>query len=317
MRKPPRPPEARVVVTGWGMVSPLGGDVDSTFAACAEGQSGVRPLTRFDPAGLACRIGGEVDDRHVDPGDGPADEGAAARPHRLLLTAARQAARHANLAAIVDRTRIATVMGGHGGSTSAEDIGHTVRHRTVDGRVDLVALDRPGEHDFRGYDFRRCDYAPSRVARDLDTRGAVVAIVSACAAGAQAIGEAARLLREGRADAVVAGGVEAHLTYSGFIGFVILGALVKRYPSPEKASRPFDRRRNGFVMSEGAAVVVLETLAWRAGPRRDDPRRGARLRRERRRLPHHGRPPRGLGRHPRHAARARRRGPRRPTTSST
>ena len=243
------------------MVSPLGGDVDSTFAACAEGKSGVRELTRFDPTGLPCRIAGQVDDRHIDPDGEPDAASAGARPHRLLVTAARQAARHADLASIRARHRVSVVMGGHGGSTTPEQIGRTVRYLDAAGLTDLAALARDGGHDHRSFDHRRCDHAPARVARDLDARGAVVPIVSACAASAQAIGEAARLLREGRADAVVAGGVEAHLTYSGFVGFVLLGALVKRYPSPEKASRPFDRRRNGFVMAEGAAVVVLETLA--------------------------------------------------------
>jgi 3-oxoacyl-[acyl-carrier-protein] synthase II len=108
---------------------------------------------------------------------------------------------------------------------------------------------------------RRCDHAPAVVARDLDARGLVMPVVSACAASAQAIGEAVRWLREGRADAMVAGGVEAHLTYAGFVGFVLLGALAKKVPAPEKASRPFDRRRSGFVMAEGAGAVVLETLA--------------------------------------------------------
>lgn len=256
-----RPPEQRIVATGWGMVSPLGGDVESTFAACAQGRSGVRELTRFDPAGLPCRIAGQVEDRYIDADAAPAANSAGARPHRLLLTAARQAARHAKLSSISDRTRVSTVMGGHGGSTTPEEIGLTVRYRDASDRTDVAALTRDGGHSTHSFDFRRCDHAPARVARDLDARGAVVPIVSACAASAQAIGEGARLLREGRADAVIAGGVEAHLTYSGFAGFVLLGAIVKRYPSPEKASRPFDRRRNGFVMSEGAAVVILETLA--------------------------------------------------------
>jgi 3-oxoacyl-[acyl-carrier-protein] synthase II len=85
--------------------------------------------------------------------------------------------------------------------------------------------------------------------------------VSACAAGGQAIGEGLKLLRERRADVVVAGGTECQLTYSAFIGVVLLGALAKRVTDPTKASRPFDRRRNGFVMAEGAAVLILETLA--------------------------------------------------------
>ena len=76
MDKAPRPPEQRVVATGWGMVSPLGGDVESTFAACAQGKSGVRELTRFDPAGFPCRIAGQVDDRHMDADSSPAAQSA-------------------------------------------------------------------------------------------------------------------------------------------------------------------------------------------------------------------------------------------------
>jgi 3-oxoacyl-[acyl-carrier-protein] synthase II len=107
---------------------------------------------------------------------------------------------------------------------------------------------------------RLADTVPALVARLLGARGLTGGIVSACAAGAQAMGEGLRLLRDGRADMVVSGGVEPLLTYSYFIGFALLGALVRRYASPEAASRPFDRRRNGFVIAEGAGAVVLETL---------------------------------------------------------
>ena len=257
-----RPPEQRIVVTGWGMVSPLGPTVDATWDACVAGRSGVRELTRWDARGLPCRIGGEVDDAWITTPAEPGGNVPATRPHRILLTAARQAAEMAGLASIRDRGRVSVVMGGHAGSPGIPDIERVTRtDADGTGRIDLGRLARDPTYDLRMFDLRRCDHAPARVARELDAQGAVIPIVSACAASAQALGEATWLLREGRADAVVAGGVEAHLSYSGFVGFVMLGALVKRYASPEKASRPFDRRRSGFVMSEGGAAVVLETLA--------------------------------------------------------
>lgn len=242
------------------MVSPNGGTVDDTFAACAAGKSGIRELTLFDPAGFSCRIAGQVDDRWIGA-DGEDPPGVASRPNRLLLTAARQAAAMADLAAFPDRSRVSVIVGGHAGSPSTEDIGSVAALADDEGRVDASRLARHPDYPFHLFDLRRADHGPAVVARDVDARGLLLPIVSACAAGAQAIGEATRLLREGRADAVVAGGVESYLSYAGFVGFVLLGALVKRYPSPEKASRPFDRRRNGFVMSEGSGIVVLETLA--------------------------------------------------------
>lgn len=255
-----RLPEQRVVVTGWGMVTPLGATVEQTFSACVEGRSGIREISRWDTRGLACRIGGEVDDAWI-AADDPDPRSPATRAHRLLVTAGRQAAAAADLGSVARRERVATVVGGHGGSPSVPTIETTLHHVAADGAVDAAGLRGDGAYDLRQFDLRRCDYAPAALARALDARGRVVGVVSACAASAQAIGEATRLLREGRADAVVAGGVEAQLDYAGFVGFVLLGAMTKRYPSPQKASRPFDRRRNGFVMSEGAAVVVLETLA--------------------------------------------------------
>ena len=255
-----RSPEERVVVTGYGMVSPLGGSVETTFENAALGRSGIRELTRFDATGLPARIGGQVDDAWLPP-VGPGEDAPQDRPFRLLAAAAREAALQSRLSDVLPRGRIATVVGGHGGSPSVPDVLRMARVEDDDGRPDLARLAAENGYDLHNFDRRRCDHAPARLARALDARGPVIPIVSACAASAQAIGEGVRLLRDGRAAAVVAGGTEAHLTYAGYVGFVLLGALSRRYPSPEKASRPFDRRRNGFVMSEGAAVLVLETLA--------------------------------------------------------
>jgi 3-oxoacyl-[acyl-carrier-protein] synthase II len=243
------------------MVSPLGGSVDATFEAAAAGRSGVRELTHFDPRGLSCRVAGEVDESFLPPAD--AGEGDhTGRPTRLLLAAGRAAAADASLDAVPRRERVHVVIGNHGALPPIPELERMARLQDEEGRFDGDALERATpDYDFRHFERRRCDRAPARLAAELDARGRVSAVTSACAAGAQAIGEATRLLRDGRADAVVAGGAESYLGWTGFVGFVLLGALCKRYASPQTASRPFDRRRSGFVMSEGAGVVILETLA--------------------------------------------------------
>ncbi len=262
-RKDRRPPERRVVVTGYGMVSPLGGSVAATWAAAVEGRSGVRELTNFDPRGLPCRIGGEVRDEWLPAEDGRPSPGG--RLFRLVRAAADEACVQAGLDRVPDRRRVSIVLGNHGQTPTIRRIGTYARHVDETGHADLPALAKDEERE-TAFFWRRCaDHVPALLAEHVDARGALIPVVSACAAGAQAIGEGVHLVREGRADAVLAGGAEAQLTYAGYLGFVLLGALAKRYPSAEKASRPFDRRRSGFVMSEGAGFVVLESLAHAEG----------------------------------------------------
>jgi 3-oxoacyl-[acyl-carrier-protein] synthase II len=256
-----RPPEERAVVTGWGLVTCLGGSVDSTWAAAAAGRSGIRELTLFDPRGLPCRVAGEVHDEWLPPDGLAPHEEVGGRPYRLLRAAAEEAARQGGLSAVEDRSRIALVLGGHANTPPISDLEMLANASDAAGHLDLLALGREASYGPDRFHSRRCDLAPALLARALDVRGPTLPIVSACAAGGQAMGEALRLLRERRADLVVAGGTECQLTFSAFIGCVLLGALAKRITDPTKASRPFDRRRNGFVMAEGAAVVVMETLA--------------------------------------------------------
>jgi 3-oxoacyl-[acyl-carrier-protein] synthase II len=249
----------RVVVVGRGAVTPLGGTVRSTWEAAEAGRSGIREITRFDARGLPCRIAGEVEDAWLSAV--PEGEAWGGRPWQLLATAATEAAAEARVEEVGDRTRIAVILGFHGQTPSHPLIELLARRTDAGGRPDLGGLEADGNYDCSWLMRRRPDHLAALLARRLDARGASMAVVSACAAGAQAVGEAVRLLREGRADLAIAAGAESQITYAGFAGFVLLGALAKRYASPETASRPFDRRRTGFVMSEGAGVFVLETLA--------------------------------------------------------
>ncbi|MGE0193697.1 MAG: beta-ketoacyl synthase [Planctomycetota bacterium] len=253
-----RPDAQRVVVTGMGMVSALGPDVAATFEAAARAESGIARLTRFDPTGLPCDIGGEIDLDALDAAE-PEDEIGGSAWH-LLRTAARQAGAVHLAAPIADRRRVAVILGGHGCTPLKENYVHAARYVDEQGRVNLEGLARDARYDRRQGLRRSPDTAPLLLARLIDARGPVLPIVSACAAGTQAIGEGLRLIRDGRADVVVVGGTEPLLVYTYVVGFALLGALTRRYASPETASRPFDRKRNGFVIAEGAGVLVLERL---------------------------------------------------------
>ena len=256
---PARDPTQRVVVTGWGMITSLGVSVDETFAAMREARSGVTRLTRFDPTGLPCEIGAQIDvARLIDAHPWDVVGGSE---FRLLRHAAREAVGSDGLDGIEDRRRIAVAIGGHGRTPDRRAITTTTRHADADGRIDIRALRADPQFDPQTFTSRSPETAPTLLAHWLDAQGPVLPVVSACAAGTQAIGEGLRMIREGRADVVVAGGGEPLLSYSYYLGFALLGALTRRYPSPEGASRPFDRKRNGFVIGEGAGVLVMETLA--------------------------------------------------------
>ncbi len=259
-------PSKRVVVTGYEVMTPLGGDIASTFDAAREGQSGIDYLRKFDPANLPCQIAGEVEDEWIEERENPALRRLAkfsTRGVRMMLIAAEAASARAGLGGVEHRERVGVAVGSHG------------EHPSVDQLISIFPNWRPkgpspwdGQWDVKnisGYDYlqffrRKVDIATSVVATGMGCEGPTVSVCSACSAGGQAIGEAARLIRDGKADVMIAGGCESALAYPGFIGFVLLTALVEKYEKPQSASRPFDRRRNGFVMSEGAGALILEDL---------------------------------------------------------
>jgi 3-oxoacyl-[acyl-carrier-protein] synthase II len=252
-----------VVITGYGMITPLGRNTEETFEKARQGTSGIDYITSFDTTGLPCRIGGQVQEGWLEAPQDPRAarfESLASRGARLMAAAAGEAARQARLGEIPNRESIGIALGSHGENPSVQEVVFLHRFYQGDGRWDLKGLMEAGGYPYSLFFRRKPDVAMAILAGLFDCRGSTLSIVSACAAGAQAIGEAARTIREGKAEAMIAGGCEATLDFMGLVGFTLIKALAERYRSPQQASRPFDRKRSGFVMSEGAGAVVLEAL---------------------------------------------------------
>jgi 3-oxoacyl-[acyl-carrier-protein] synthase II len=253
----------RVVITGYGMVTPLGRNTEETFEKASHGLSGIDYIKAFETRGLPCRIGGEIDNQWIEELQHPGAQRLQAyssRGLRLMMVATREASERARLREISDRGRIGVALGSHGDNPAVDDI--SLLHRFYDGKGnwDMQGLMRAGGYSALNFFRRKPDAATSLLSMLYDCKGPNLSFVSACSAGAQAIGEAYRIIKEGSSDVMVAGGCEATLNFTGFIGFVLIKALVEKYATPQKASRPFDRKRNGFVMSEGAGSVILEDL---------------------------------------------------------
>lgn len=252
----------RVVVSGCGMITPLGKDTEETFENVAQGKSGIDYITAFDTTHLPCRIGGQVNDAWLEEEDAATERfyKFSSRGLRLMRKATVGAVQQARLNEVPDRTRIGVALGFHGDSPVVDDV--MFLHRFYDGKGtwDMGSLMRSGGYSYLNFLKRKPDVATAILPKMFNCKGPTLTVASACAAGAQAIGEAFRLIQEGKADLMIAGGSEAALNFMGFIGFVLIRALAERYSAPQKASRPFDRKRNGFVMSEGAAAVILEEL---------------------------------------------------------
>lgn len=245
------------------MVTPLGGNCNETFENAAQGRSGIDYITSFDTTGLPCRIGGQVkDDRLTGQGTDTLRlfERYASRGLRLMHTAAVEASSQAGLDAIRNRERIGVSLGSHGENVSVSEMAELLRFYDGNGHWDMDGLLNSCRYSPFQFFLRKADTASSILSMLFNCRGSSLSIVSACAAGAQAIGEASRIIQDRKADVMIAGGCEATLNFMGFIGFVLIKALAEKYTTPQNASRPFDRKRNGFVMSEGAGAIVLEDL---------------------------------------------------------
>ena len=242
--------DQRVVITGMGIHSPIGSTLDDVWTSIVEGQSGTGPITRFDPDGLDSRIAGEV--KGFDPRAylGAKEARRADRYVQLAVAASHDACQHAELTIDEQRAdRVGVIIGtAMGGMETIEKEIATLNSRGPD-RVSPFFVP-----------MYLADMASGYVSITLGARGPNLATLSACASAAHAIGESADIIRRGDADVMVAGGSEAAVTRGSVAGFAALQALSTRNDEPETASRPFDATRDGFVIAEGAAVLVLESL---------------------------------------------------------
>ncbi|MFN2273605.1 MAG: beta-ketoacyl-ACP synthase II, partial [Anaerolineales bacterium] len=242
--------ERRVVVTGLGCISPLGSDVDSTWNGLVHGESGVGPIRHFDASDFKTQFAAEVKAFDPDAALGRRLSRRTDRFTQFALEATRQALADSGLVVNEsNRDRIGAVFGsgiGGIGTLYAETTAYVDRGpRWVSPH--MVPMMLP-------------DTAPGYVAIEFGLRGPNMTIVTACASSANAIGEAAAMIRRGAADAIVAGGAEAAIVPIAVAGFNIMGAISTRNDDPRAASRPFDRDRDGFVIGEGAAVLILEAF---------------------------------------------------------
>jgi 3-oxoacyl-[acyl-carrier-protein] synthase II len=239
----------RVVVTGLGAVTPLGNDRRSTWEAAIAGRSGIDFISTFDTSGFPVRIAAEV--RGFDPAAvvGPKEARRLDRNVVMGVAAAEEAVEDAALDSAYAADRVGVLFGTAIGGL----IGITEQHR--------VFLER-GPDRVTPYFIPSVlvDAASGQIAIALGLRGPNYAPVSACATGSTAIGEAAEVIRRGAADAVLAGGAEACLHPLILAGFCAMRGLAAEEEHPPRASRPFDLTREGFVMGEGACVLVLEEL---------------------------------------------------------
>jgi 3-oxoacyl-[acyl-carrier-protein] synthase II len=240
----------RVVVTGIGVVCPVGLDRGSTWESLAAGCSGVRPIERFDASALQTRIAGQVVGFDPVATMGRKEARRADRYTQLAVVAAQEALSQSGLP--IDESnadRVGALIGsGMGGIETLEAGAKTLLEQGA-GRISpfFMPMFLP-------------NMASGVVALTVGARGPNYAPVSACASSAHALGEAAMMIRRGWADAMLAGGSEAAVTPLSIAGFNAMGALSTRNDDPPAASRPFDGGRDGFVIGEGAAVLILESL---------------------------------------------------------
>ena len=240
----------RVVITGLGAITPIGNDLESYLKGLQSGQNGVDQITLFDASSHACRFAAEV--KSFDPTGKlePKESKRWDRFSKFGVIAAKEALNHSGL--IIDNSnsgRIGVIIGsGVGGLLTMETQAHVLENKGAS-RVSpfTVPMMIP-------------NMATGLAAIALGAKGPSSAVSTACAAGSNAIGDAFRLLQLGKADAMVCGGAEASITPLGVAGFASAKALSFRNDDPSTASRPFDSQRDGFVIGEGAGVLILETL---------------------------------------------------------
>lgn len=262
-------PRRRIAITGLGLVTPVGNDVATTWASLRAGRSGLGPIRTFDATGFSTRIGAEVKD--FDAAALIRDRKLlkfAGRSHRFALAAAEQALADAGLRPDAEtgaRWGLSLGAGMMGVSYPELEIVHAFCGREDEFQPDGF-LDPAYPADSVAFCRSQTNSGLALVARHFGIRGYATAVHTACASGGQALGTALKVMRRGRVDFMLAGGYDSMLNPIGLSGFCLLGALSTDNDTPERASRPFDATRNGFVLGEGAGFLVLEE--WEAARRR-------------------------------------------------
>jgi beta-ketoacyl-acyl-carrier-protein synthase II len=240
----------RVVVTGIGALTPLGLTIEETWHSLLLGESGIGPITQFDPSDLPVRIAGEL--KGFDPTRFIEHKEARrmARCSQVAVATAQAALIDAGLQLPLDDeesvgTLIGSAVGGYERAIEGVDTYREKGLRRVNPFLPISMLTNMPSH---------------HVSCWSGAKGPISTVVSACATGTQAIGEAAEYIRRGAADVMICGGVDSMVHFTLLVGFCAMRALSTRNEEPERASRPFDADRDGFVLSEGASVFVLEAL---------------------------------------------------------
>src|ERR1700680_3854545 len=241
----------RVVITGLGVVTPLGNDLEAFWKNLVEGKSGIGRIQAFDTANYDCKIGGEV--RDFEPKNffkNVKDVRRTDRFAQLAMAAAKMSSQHSGLdLEKVNRDRFGTIISsGIGGL------------KTLEEQFSVLMNKGPSRVSAFTIPMLISNMASGVISMEFGLRGPNMCIVTACATSNNAIGESWRTIKFGDADIFLAGGSEASIVAIGLAGFSAMRALSTRNDEPERASRPFDRDRDGFVMSEGAGVVVVEEL---------------------------------------------------------
>ncbi len=240
----------RVVITGLGLVTPVGIGVEASWNALCAGKSGIGDITRFDTTGFATRIAGEVKDFH--PQDFlPKKEAKRTSFFIAYAIAATRMAMEASKLKIdaSNEERVGVLTGcGLGGLAILEEITRVVDSKGPNRVTPFFIPMMIG------------NMAPGMISIHFGAKGPNASVATACAAGSHAIGDAFKIIQRGGADAMIAGGVESTIAPTGIAGFISMKALSTRNDEPQKASRPFDRDRDGFVMGEGSGILILESL---------------------------------------------------------
>jgi 3-oxoacyl-[acyl-carrier-protein] synthase II len=240
----------RVVVTGLGCVTPLGNDADKTWKNILEGRSGAGPVTRFDASEHKSKIAAEVKDFDPEAEFGRKEARRMDRFAHLAMTSTLEALEDSGLRINDDnRDRIGVMIGtGVGGAVITQE------------QLDVLESSGPNRLSPFLIPMMMPNSAGGMIAIHLGVRGPNMTIVTACATGTNSIGESTEMIRRGRADVIFAGAADSIILPVMMAGFDSMNALTTRNHDPEGASRPFDKDRDGFLMSEGAAVLTLESL---------------------------------------------------------